>query len=98
MPVDFCYIGPTELELMDQLQDECEVLAVFTGSILSKQAFLNTPRYILLHLLYLPCSRSEGGAKGSNITLVEDRGGHIANAFGVLRDGTGTGLFGSGYR
>ena len=44
-PVDFGYIAPTELELLNQLGSECELVAISTGSLVSKVAFLNTPRY-----------------------------------------------------
>jgi hypothetical protein len=43
-PVDFGYIGPTELELLDGLGPDTEVVAVSSGSLVGKQAFLGTPR------------------------------------------------------
>ena len=75
-PVDFGYIGPTELELLDELGADCEVVAISSGSLLSKQAFLNTPR-------------AEGGGQGLGLGLVEDRGGRIARAYGMTREGSG---------
>ena len=84
-PVDFGYIGPTELELVERLGSDCRVVAVSTGSLVGKQAFLNTPRCLLPPLL--PC-RSEGGGQGLAMTLVEDRGGAIARAFGVSGEGS----------
>jgi len=74
-PVDFGYIGPTELELLDNLSLDCEVVAVTSGSVVGKQAFLNTPR-------------SEGGGEGLSLTLVEDRNDHIAKAYGVMKEGS----------
>ena len=87
-PVDFGYIGPTELELVERLGSDCRVVAVSTGSLVGKQAFLNTPRCLLPPpFKVIPC-RSEGGGQGLAITLVEDRGGAIARAFGVSSEGS----------
>merc|ERR1719180_138670 len=75
-PVDFGFVSPTELELLDDLGADCEVVAITSGSVVGKQAFLSTPR-------------SEGGGEGLALTLVEDRAGHIAKAYGVMREGSG---------
>jgi peroxiredoxin len=88
-PVDFGYIGPSELELLDGLGPDTEVVAVSSGSLVGKQAFLGTPRCAGRCLPILPCHRSEGGGEGLALTLLEDRGGRIAQAFGVLREGSG---------
>ena len=88
-PVDFCYIAPTELELLEQLGSECELVAISSGSLVSKQAFLNTPRYPDMSSSCTCHSRSEGGLQGLSVTLVEDRGSTIAQAYGVMREGCG---------
>merc|ERR1719370_1522525 len=45
-PMDFGYISPTELTMLDESleefkQENCEVMAISTSSILSKMAFLS---------------------------------------------------------
>ena len=84
-PVDFGYIGPTELELVERLGSNCRVVAVSTGSLVGKKAFLNTPR---CPLPPIHTRRSEGGGQGLAITMVEDRCGAIARAFGVSDEGS----------
>lgn len=106
-PMDFDYLVSSEMELLHQLRAECEVVAISTGSILGKQSFINTPKYVTHSppSLTAPphpnvdpyCHRREGGVLGVDLTLVEDRCGHIARAYGVLGEGPGTGGLGSGY-
>ena len=84
---DFGYIGPTELELVEQLGSNCRLVAVSTGSLVGQQAFLNTPR-CPIHVEGLHSCRGEGGGQGLANTLVEDRGGAIARAFGVSGEGS----------
>jgi len=43
----------------------------------------------VLWLAFLSTPRSEGGGEGLALTLVEDRAGHIAKAYGVMREGSG---------
>ena len=51
-----------EKKLQEFKQEECEVLAISTGSIVSKVAFLSV-------------GREEGGVSGISFGLVEDRDG-----------------------
>ena len=80
-PIDFGYISPTEIvavqDMMIELKKKnCEVLAISSGSVLSKVAFLSTPKY-------------EGGLEGVEIGLLEDKEGLIARSYGVQRENSG---------
>ena len=80
-PVDFGYICPTELMMVEKKlqefkQEECEVLAISTGSIVSKVAFLSV-------------GREEGGVSGISFGLVEDRDGEIGSMYGVMKEESG---------
>ena len=80
-PVDFDYLSPTELlsiqNMLGELEaNNCKVLAISSGSVLSKVAFLSTPKY-------------EGGLEGVKLRLVEDMQGSIAKSYGVQRDNSG---------
>ena len=83
-PVDFGYIGPTELDLLDNLGSDCEVLtstsqidghhfhtfyckkcclkvvAITSGSVVGKQAFLTTPRYVCSAMYHCSATKSKG--------------------------------------
>jgi len=80
-PMDFCYISPTELMVLDDnledfKQENCGVLAISTSSILSKTAFLST-------------DKEQGGVAGISFGLVVDKEGEIGSKYGVLREGSG---------
>jgi peroxiredoxin (alkyl hydroperoxide reductase subunit C) len=80
-PLDFGYICPTEImaiqDIMMELEaNNCTVLAISSGSVLSKVAFLSTPKH-------------EGGLEGVDIGLVEDKEGSIARSYGVQREDSG---------
>ena len=60
--------------LLDFQQEECEVLAISTESILSKVVFTSS-------------SKEEGGFAG--IKLVEDKEGDISHLYGVVREDSG---------
>ena len=80
-PVDFGYICPTELimvekKLQEFKQGECEVLAISTGSIVCKVAFQSV-------------GREEGGVSGITFGLVEDRDGEIGSMYGVMKEESG---------
>ena len=80
-PLDFGYICPTEImgiqDIMMELEaNNCTVLAISSGSVLSKVAFLSTPK-------------QEGGLEGLDIGLVEDKEGSIARSYGVQREDRG---------
>ena len=80
-PIDFGYISPTEIvavqDMMVELKENnCEVMAISSGSVLSKVAFLSTPKY-------------EGGLEGVEIGLLEDKEGLIARSYGVQRENSG---------
>ena len=80
-PLDFGYICPTEImaiqDIMMELEaNNCTVLAISSGSVLSKVAFLSTPK-------------QEGGLEGVDIGLVEDKEGSIARSYGVQREDSG---------
>merc|ERR1712142_739453 len=79
--MDFGYICPTELTMLDDKLDEfkrqdCEVLAVSTSSLVSKMAFLSV-------------DKEQGGVAGIRIRLVEDKEGEIGNMFGVMKEDSG---------
>jgi len=79
--MDFDYISPTELTMLDDRlddfkQENCEVLAISTSSILSKMAFLSL-------------NKEQGGVAGIRFGLVEDKDGEIGNKYGVMREGSG---------
>ena len=78
-PSDFVYICPSELlAVLDMIlefqHEECEVLAISTGSILSKVVFTSS-------------FKEEGGVAGIN--LVEDKEGDISHLYGVVREDSG---------
>jgi len=80
-PMDFDYISPTELTMLDESleefkQENCEVMAISTTSILSKIAFLSL-------------SKEQGGVAGIRIGLVEDKDGEIGHKYGVMKEGSG---------
>ena len=79
--MDFGFIYPTELMVVeDKLhefqQEECEVLAISTGSIMSKVAFMSL-------------DKDKGGVAGIKFGLVEDKEGHISSMYGVMREDSG---------
>ena len=78
-PIDFYYICPSKLLVVQKMllefqQEECEVLAISTGSIPSKVVFTSS-------------SKEEGGVAGIN--LVEDKEGDISYLYGVVREDSG---------
>ena len=80
-PVDFGYLSPTELvslqNMLEELQtNNCVVLAISSGSVLSKVAFLSTHKH-------------EGGVEGVKIGLVEDKEGFIGKSYGVQKENSG---------
>ena len=80
-PVDFGYICPTELvavqdQLLEFQKEDCEVLAISTGSVLGKVAFVSS-------------AREEGGVEKIKIGLVEDKEGEISRIYGVMKEGSG---------
>ena len=80
-PMDLGYICPTELTMLDDYlndfqEENCEVLAISTSSILSKQAFLSL-------------DKEQGGVKGLRIGLVEDKTGDIGHMYGVMKEDGG---------
>ena len=80
-PVDFGYLSPTELvslqNMLEELQtNNCVVLAISSGSVLSKVAFLSTHKH-------------EGGVEGVKIGLVEDMEGFIVRSYGMKRENSG---------
>jgi len=79
--MDFDYIAPTELTMLDESlekfkQENCEVMAISTSSILSKMAFLSL-------------SKEQGGLAGIRFGLVEDKDGEIGLKYGVMKEGSG---------
>ena len=79
--MDFDYISPTELTMLDDSlesfkEENCEVLAISTSSMLSKMAFLSL-------------SKEQGGVAGIRLGLVEDKDGEIGSKYGVMREGSG---------
>ena len=80
-PVDYGYICSSELTLFNEKLSEfkrenCEVIALSTGNIANKLAFVSA-------------AKEDGGVGGLDIPLVEDREGKIGEAFGVMRDESG---------
>ena len=61
---------------MELEANNCTVLAISSGSVLSKVAFLSTPK-------------QEGGLDVVDIGLVEDKEGSIARSYGVQREDSG---------
>ena len=80
-PVDFGYICPTELMMVEKnlqefKQEECEVLAISTGSIMSKVAFLSMRREV-------------GRVSGISFGLLKDRDFKIGSMYGVMKKESG---------
>ena len=57
-------------------QENCEVLAISSSSILTKMAFLST-------------DKEQGGVAGIRFALVEDKDGEIGHKYGVMKEGSG---------
>merc|ERR1711970_460524 len=80
-PMDFDYICPTELTMLDDYlmefkEEDCEVLAISTSSTLSKEVFLSS-------------DKEQGGVAGIRVGLVEDKEGEIGHMYGVMKEGSG---------
>ena len=76
-PMDWSFVCPTEIvEFSDRLEDfqacGCQVVAVSTDTEFSHFQWTNTPR-------------SQGGVGKIKISLLSDKGGAIAKAFGCLK-------------
>jgi alkyl hydroperoxide reductase subunit AhpC len=79
--VDFGYICPTELMVVeDKLhefqQEECEVLAISTGSIMSKVALMSL-------------EKDKGGVAGIKFVPPEGKEGQIGSMYGVMKEDSG---------
>ena len=75
-PVDFGYIAPSELISLDYLKGDRNVIAISSGSIAVKNAWLATPT-------------SERGIKGVSFPLVEDMNMEISKRYGMIRSMSG---------
>ena len=79
--MDFGYICPTELMVVeDKLhefqQEECEVLAISTGSIMSKVALMSL-------------EKEKGGVAGIKFVPPEGKEGQIGSMYGVMKEVSG---------
>ena len=81
--MDFGYICPTELMVVeDKLhefqQEECEVLAISTGSIMSKVALMSL-------------EKDKGGVAGIKFVPPEGKEGQIGSMYRVMKEDSGGG-------
>ena len=80
-PVDFGYICPTELMVVeDKLhefqQEECEVLAISTGSIMSKVALMSL-------------EKDKGGVAGIKFVPPKGKEGQLGSMYRVMKEDSG---------
>ncbi|XP_023327147.1 hyphally regulated cell wall protein 3 isoform X2 [Eurytemora carolleeae] len=75
-PVDFCYIAPTELVLLQEAMSDENILAISTGSPMGKLAWAST-------------TLDKGGIEGVTFPLVSDMTGDITKKFGFLNEPRG---------
>jgi peroxiredoxin (alkyl hydroperoxide reductase subunit C) len=75
-PVEFGYISPSELITLDYLRESRNVIAVSSGSVAVKNAWLATPT-------------SDRGIQGVSIPLVEDMTMEISKRYGMIRSMSG---------
>ena len=75
-PMDFGYIAPSELTLVQKLMQDEQIVAISTGSVLSKYKWAMT-------------SLHKGGIKGIEFPLVADLDGSISAKYGVLHQKKG---------
>jgi len=75
-PIDFGYIAPSELIEINRLKEDRIVVAVSTGSCLSKSAWASIPF-------------EKGGIEGVDFPLVEDLNFEISKKYGMLKKNRG---------
>merc|ERR1712212_704913 len=75
-PIDFGYIAPSELIEINRLKEDRVVVAVSTGSCLSKSAWASIPF-------------EKGGIEGVDFPLVEDLNFEISKKYGMLKENRG---------